>query len=320
MKPSKQFIDTLDKAKSVLILVHQKPDGDAIGSAVAMGKGLKSLGKEVDYYIDSNIEPKVKFFDEINNFNQDLKEHYDVILLLDCSTLDYAFQPEKLPDYEKLAVIDHHKSNENFGDENFVHITGAAAELVYLTLKELEVDLDDEMKTAIFTALSTDTGSFQFSNATDQTFNIAADLHKDGKSYAPISKRLHALKTADQLKLYAEAINSMELLEDGKIAILTLPYDTVKKYGGFANITDDTSNIGVNVDTSMVSALIKEVRPNEFKMSFRSKSPFDIDVSELALKYNGGGHFRASGASFNGSLEELREKLIPDLINLVSDV
>lgn len=320
MDVPEKVLKSLQEAKTVLIQLHNKPDGDALGSGIAMGLGLKQLGKDVDYYIDTNFEPKLDFFDEINNFNQPLKDHYDVLLLLDCSTRDYSPSPEVEPEHDKLVVIDHHKSNKFYGDENFVYETGATGELVYQVLEKLGINLEEEICKALFTSISSDTGSFQFNNVTPQTHQIASKLYEQGYTYAPISKRIHAQKNIDQLKLYGEAINNVELFEDGKIVLVNLPYELIEKYGGSRNVTDDLSNIGMNIDTSMVSILAKETEPGVLKLSMRSKSPYNIDMSELALEYNGGGHFNAAGANFNGSYEELKEEILPKLKNLIEKV
>lgn len=311
------LLEKIKNSNNILIQAHNKPDGDAIGSMIALGKGLKSLGKEIDYCVDMNFEPKLNFFNEINNFNKNIKDHYDALIIVDCSTPDYSKWPEKKITYDDLLIIDHHKSNEAYGDDNFVRITGACGELVYLVLEKLGVEFDQEMKEAIFTSLSSDTGSFQFSNTTSQTHEIASKLLENGNTYSPISKRLHSQKSLDQLNMYAEAIKSIKLFHNGDIVLLSLPYESIEKFGGSSNVTDDLSNIGMNLVDSKVSVLIKENEPGIQKMSIRSKAPYNIDVSELATKYNGGGHYRAAGASFNGTIEELEPLIIKDLTELI---
>ncbi len=319
MEVPQELIDQLEKSNKILLQAHRKPDGDAIGSLVALGKGLKALGKEVDYCVDTTIDPRLKFFPEMKFFNKDLKEKYDSLIIVDCSTKDFSVYPDKKTEWDNLITIDHHKSNQNYGDINFVYETAACGELVYQVLEKLNIPLDKEMREAIFTALSTDTGSFQFSNTNSQTHKIASKIYTKDDNFAPLSKRLHSTKSLEQLKLYGKAIESIELFDDGKIAILTLPYDVINEYGGIENVSDDLSNIGMNLDTSMISVLIKEQEPNEFKMSIRSKAPFDIDVSKLATKYGGGGHLRASGFSMEGNLEDIKINLVKDMEELLNE-
>ncbi|MDP2843319.1 MAG: bifunctional oligoribonuclease/PAP phosphatase NrnA [Acetobacterium sp.] len=300
--------DCLKNNHTFLILLHQKPDGDAIGSAVAMGKGLKKLNKTVDYYIDMPLEDKLLFFDEIKCFNQSLKDSYDVIIFLDCSTSSFAFSPAEMPAAKTKLVIDHHKSNAHYGDLNFVEITGATAEIVFRILKGLQVVFDDEMADAIFTGITTDTGSFQFSNVTVDTHLIASELYAIKSNYAHLSKRLHTQKNIDQMKMTGAAIHSLEILDSMPIAMMILDQDTIVKYGGNINITEDVANLGQNTIGVSITALLKEIDAGQYRVSLRAKYPFDIH--EIALKYGGGGHERAAGFNFSGDIDQLKRELM----------
>lgn len=301
-------LDCLKNNHTFLILLHQKPDGDAIGSAVAMGKGLKKLNKTVDYYIDMPLEDKLLFFNEIKCFNQSLKDSYDVIIFLDCSTSSFAFSPAEMPAAKTKLVIDHHKSNAHYGDLNFVEITGATAEIVFRILKGLQVVFDDEMADAIFTGITTDTGSFQFSNVTVDTHLIASELYAIKSNYAHLSKRLHTQKNIDQMKMTGAAIHSLEILDSMPIAMMILDQDTIVKYGGNINITEDVANLGQNTIGVSITALLKEIDAGQYRVSLRAKYPFDIH--EIALKYGGGGHERAAGFNFSGDIDQLKRDLM----------
>ena len=303
-----EIVACLRENEEFLILLHQKPDGDAIGSAIALGKGLKQLNKSVDYYIETPIEDKLLFFEEIDCFNRQLKESYDVILFLDCSSSGFAYSPQTMPKAKVKLVIDHHKSNAHYGDLNCVEITGATAEIVYRILKALAVEIDEEMADAVFTAITTDTGSFQFSNVTNDTHIIAGELYKVKPSYANLSKRLHNQKNMDQMKMTGAAIHSLEILDSMPIALMVLDYDTIVKYGGTINISDDVANVGQNTIGVAITALLKEVRPGDYRVSLRAKFPFDIH--KIALKYGGGGHERAAGFNFRGDIQEIKDDLM----------
>lgn len=195
-----QILNCFHNNHLFLILLHQKPDGDAIGSAVALGKGLKRLDKTVDYYIDLPLEDKLVFFNEIQYFNQSLQDSYDVIVFLDCSSSVFAFSPAEMPAAKTRLVIDHHVVlNAHYGDLNFVEITGATAEIVFRVLKGLQVEFDEEMADAVFTGITTDTGSFQYSNVTVDTHLIASELYAIKTNYAHLSKRLRIHKNIDQM-------------------------------------------------------------------------------------------------------------------------
>lgn len=302
------IINALKENQRFLILAHQKPDGDAIGSVVTMGKGLKKLNKDVDYYIDLPLEDKLNLFPEIKYFNQKLHEDYDLIIYLDCSTEVFAHQPSPLPRYKKKLVIDHHKSNRGYGDLNFIEITGATAEITFHLVKCLGVAIDDEMADATFTGISTDTGSFQFSNVTTDTHLILSELYQIKDNFSSLSKVLHNQKNLQQMKMTGAAIRSLEILDGLPIAFMVLHYDTINHYGGSINIGDDIANIGQNTIGVAMTALLKEIEPGEFRVSLRATYPFDIH--ELALKYNGGGHERAAGFNFSGDLDLLKQELM----------
>lgn len=307
-KIPEEIVKCIKNNQRFLILLHQKPDGDAIGSAVALGKGLKWLNKTVDYFVDLPLEEKLGFFNEVQFFNQRLANEYDVIIYLDCSSNSFAFAPANMPKAKIKLVIDHHKSNAFYGDLNYVEITGATAEIIFRILRALDVEIDEEMADAVFTGITTDTGSFQFSNVTPDTHLIASELYTIKTDYAHLSKKLHTQKSIDQMKMTGAAIHSLEILDSMPIALMILDHDTITKFGGTINITDDVANLGQNTVGVAITALLKEVEQGEYRVSLRSKYPFDIH--EVALKYDGGGHERAAGFSFSGDLNELKQDLM----------
>ncbi|AFA48726.1 DHH family phosphoesterase [Acetobacterium woodii] len=307
-KIPEEIVKCIKNNQRFLILLHQKPDGDAIGSAVALGKGIKSLNKTVDYFVELPLEEKLEFFNEVQFFNQHLAKEYDVIIYLDCSSNSFAFAPPDMPEAKIKLVIDHHKSNSSYGDLNYVEITGATAEIIFRILRALDVEIDEEMADAIFTGITTDTGSFQFSNVTPDTHLIASELYTIKTDYAHLSKKLHTQKSINQMKMTGAAIHSLEILDSMPIAMMILDHDTITKFGGTINITDDVANLGLNTLGVAITALLKEVKQGEYRVSLRSKYPFDIH--EVALKYDGGGHERAAGFSFSGDLNELKEDLM----------
>lgn len=319
-KISDDIVAYLYKHKRFLIMVHQKPDGDAIGSAIALGRGLKSIGKDVDYYVQLPVERRLDCFDEIRCFNKLRYDHYDALVMLDCSTWDYAYKPEKLPAYDKILVVDHHMTNEGYGDYNHVENTSAAAELVYRLLVQLDITPDEEMVNAIFTGISTDTGSFQFSNVTADTHRILAELYGYKSDFAELSKRLHSEKTFDQMKMYGAAAASLKTFDNGRLGWIELSHDTIKQYGGGVNITDDISNIGVDTVGVILAVTIREVEPKTYRVSLRSKTPYPVDCAAVAKRYGGGGHLRAAGFTFTDDLSKLKDELTDHLhVSLADD-
>lgn len=304
------ILTTIEEGQSFLLMAHHKPDGDAVGSTIAFGRGLKAMGKDVDYYLDTPVEEKLDFFSEIQFFNTPLKSHYDVICFLDCSTLEYAHRPDGDITSDEVMVIDHHRSNESFGTVNFVEETAATGELVFRILDNLGVALDPEMIDAIFTSISTDTGSFQFSNVSSDTHIILSRLYELRDNFAPLSKRLHSEKSYNQTKMLGAAIQSLEIMEDGQMALVFLSKEVIEKNGGAINITDDIANVGVNIRGVILAVTVKEKEERVYRVSLRSKTPYPIDVSEFAKRYDGGGHMRAAGFTYEHGLDALKKELV----------
>ena len=213
-----------------------------------------------------------------------------------------------MPSCKKRLVIDHHKSNQAYGDLNLIIITSATAEITFQIVKLLAAPIDGEMADATFTGISTDTGSFQFSNVTADTHLILSQLYQIKDDFSALSKVLHNEKNLDQMKMTGAAIRSLEILDSLPIAFMVLQYETINHYGGAINIGDDVANIGQNTIGVAMTALVKEIRKGDYRVSLRARYPYDIH--ELALKYDGGGHERAAGFSYSGDLEVLKEELM----------
>lgn len=313
-----ELLDALSNASSFLIMAHQKPDGDAIGSMIALGKGLKQTGKTVHYAADGSIEEKLCCFEEVQYFNQDIQNHYDAAVFVDCSTYDYAVRPENDWEADQLIVIDHHKSNIGYGNINFIEETAAASELIYRILTALSVSIDDEMADALYAGISTDTGQFQYSNVTWQTHEIISRLYQIKSDYTDLSKRMHSVKSVEQFKMFGAACDSLKLTENGKLAWIYLPIHVIEAYGGAVNITDDIASLGVNVKGTVLAVTVKEIETGHFRVSLRSVDPWPVDVSCFAKKYGGGGHRQAAGFSWHQSLELLETEIVSFLKGCLS--
>ena len=307
---NEKIVDYIQNHKNFLLLTHQKPDGDAIGSAIPLGKGLKKLGKQIDYFVQFPIEQNINLFNEINYFNEMKNSSYDALIVVDCSTWSHICKPDKIPEYKTVINIDHHITNEGYGDLNHVEDVAAASELIYRLLKQMKVPLDEEMADALYTGISTDTGSFQFSNVTSETHQILSELYQYPYSYANIARRVHHEKTLMQMKMYGAAIGSTTLLNDGTIAWTVLNHKTIDQYGGDINISDDIANIGTNIKGVDISVTLKEVEKDTYRVSLRASSKCDFDVSSIAKSHNGGGHNKASGFTFRSKLEVLKQEII----------
>ncbi len=322
IKPINESVAKIFKEKNTfLIMAHQKPDGDAVGSAVALGLGLKQLGKNVDYWMDSNIEKRISFFPEVLNFNQQRYEsQYEAYVFLDCSSFDYAYKPDKPMEDGIKIVIDHHMTNMGYGDVNHVENTSACGELIYRLLTQLGTSHDDQIAEAIYTAISTDTGGFQYSSVTSDTFEILRQLNNYPNRFALLADKLHRTKSFQEIKIYGKAIDTLTRYANNRLTWIVLDNATISSYGGMVNVGDDVANIGIQIEGTVVAATIKEFNPGEYKISLRSAEPYPVDVSHIADNYGGGGHKRAAGFNYTGDLSDLKEKLIEFLIEQKAEI
>ncbi len=300
-------LEMIDKNRRFLLLTHRKPDGDAVGSTVAFGKILKKLGKQVTYYLDLPLEERLDFFEESDYFNQSSEAAPEVYVFLDCSTSDYAHKPPNFDKKLPSIVIDHHISNRGYGTVNDIAHLSATGELVESYISAFRVQPDEEILNALYTAISTDTGSFQYSNVDAQTHYTLGRLYEYKSDFSPLAKRLHMEKSYNQMKLLGEAIRSLELEAAGRIAYVILDAQTIETYGGHVNITDDIANVGSNVRGSLLAVTLKEKEPGRYKVSLRTPSGSGLNVATFADRYGGGGHVQAAGFDYSGSIEDLKK-------------
>lgn len=322
--PEKQTKNDLDgmtdaflKYNSFLLICHVKPDGDALGSAVALGLCLKKLKKNVIYYAQKPFSSNLNYMNELNCFMQDSPnpDDYDMIVFLDCSNPNYAYLPENTDTSKPCAVVDHHLRNPGFGTWDFIKVVAATGQLVFEVIRNLEQKtckqlLDADISIALFTSISSDTGSFQYPNVTVDTHRIVCELYNFVSSFAVYSHSLHREKTRDQMDMCVKAIESIETECDGKLVFVTVDYDTYSKYTEKEPISNSISHIGSDLKGCRMAATFKEVKPSVYKVSLRSNLPDGPDVSIFSVEMGGGGHYRASGFTYEGPLDILKRKMI----------
>ncbi len=298
--------------KKIAITFHTSPDGDSLGSALALLIGLRKLNKEV-HIISKEIVPEAFQFlpcsNEINGEISQPLEGTECVIVLDCG--DFKRINANLVKEKKnfeLINIDHHVSNDLYGDLNFVDISASAtSEIVFEVLRLLHVEMDKEISTCLYTSLLTDTGSFRHSSTTALTHRIAGELINTGIDFSNIHRLIFENKKFDKIKFYGEVINSMTAELDFKVCIMHLSKEMLKKYEKVSEDTSDVINFGASIDTVEVTILIKDAE-NGVKVSLRSKSL--VDVSKVAEVFNGGGHIRAAGFFTEGNFDDTKAKLM----------
>ena len=312
MSVLEQIKEFIGKAKKILIITHENPDGDAVGSSLGLMNGLKKLeGKEIDVVIPEMNEMYnfLPGFDEIKK--EANPEEYDLCIALDSSDLDRLGKCKDL--FEKIEdtiVIDHHITNQNFADVNYVNaVASSTCQNIIVILAALDISINKEMATCIYSGILTDTGGFRY-NVQPETFEFAGMLLETGIDLARIYKRLFDETTIARTKLLGRAIDNLEILEDGKVAFTYVTEKDMQELGNKDGDQENIVNYGRNIAGVEVSVFLRE-KDGKYKVSMRSNEY--LDVSVIATMFLGGGHVKAAGFEIAESLEEAKETIIAEI-------
>lgn len=303
-------------AKTVLVVSHVSPDGDAVGSLLGATNMLKDMGKTVTAVLDDGVPEFLEFLPNADSVVKTLKKgEWDVMLSVDASDDE---RTGKAGEYgrenSKIVInLDHHPTNTFFGDIHLVMPTAVSAtEIIYRWIDSMP-DYQPSLDVAkpLLTGLVTDTIGFRTSNVTAQTLIVATKLMEVGASLTEITERTLGNRSINAIYLWKDAFSTVELHEGGVIAA-NITQEALKK-AGYKELTD-AGLVGFlnRVKEAMIAVVFKEISESSVEISLRCKPGFDISVVAFAL--GGGGHKQASGATIEGSLDEVRKKVLPMLI------
>ena len=307
------ILEKIKQADTIAIMAHETPDGDAIGSCLAMNAALKKLGKNPDVIIRE--VPKVfDFMPGRNEIKKDTNvEKYDLAISLDCADLKRVDGSEYFENAKETIVIDHHGTNTMFGDINFINpASPACCQILIGMFQYFNIEIDKELGTCILTGIITDTGGFKYAGVTPETFEFTAELLEKGVNVAKIYKKVMDTKTKAYFELMKKITNRMEFLYDGKIAFTYLNNQDMKEANAEPGDHEGLVNIGRDIEGVEVSIFIrqKEEDENTYKISMRSNEY--VNVSDICMAFGGGGHERAAGALIEGTVEEIKEKIVKE--------
>ncbi len=301
--------ELLKAAKKLVIVSHVSPDGDTLGSSLALMHALRMLGKEVIMNVDDDISTVYSFLPGIAEYCRFAPEESvdaDLLVIVDASSADRAGNALDVVKSPAVLNIDHHKTNTRFADYLYLDSDAAAtAEIIYSLLLEMGIKLTRDIATCIYEGIYTDTGSFKYSNTTSNTLKTAAALLNYGVNPSLISDNME-LKSRSQVEMLRKVLETLTFLKDGKIAYIEIPLELYDH-----NVETDTFiSYPRYVEGVEIALLFKQVEANLTRVSFRSK---EIDVAKVALSFGGGGHKKASGCSIYAPLKEA-EKVILEAV------
>ena len=306
------IVDEIKKAENIVILTHEGPDGDAIGSSLGMYLALKQLGKEADVVIP--IHSKIyDYLPEIEKLKTIGKtEPYDLAIALDCGDIKRlnGFS-NYFEDAKTKIVIDHHAINTMFGDYNFVNPVAPATTEILVTLFEyLGVELTKEIGICLCTGIITDTGGLKYSNVTAETFEFMARFVNKGINVSQIFRKALELVSEERFNLTKIAVNRLELLENKKIAYTYITLEDQKNTNSQEGDHEGIVYFGRDIEGVEVSIFLRETEKG-IKASLRSNDY--VNVADICLFFGGGGHIKAAGCTIQGTLEQAKEKIIKEV-------
>ncbi len=307
------IVKTIKAEKDIALVSHVQPDGDAIGSILGLGLALIKRGHRVQMLNPDGVPQMFTFLPGCDLIRQEFLYVPDTVILVDCTDIDRIGPLAKYSAKAATVInIDHHISNSFFGKENLVDTNAAAAgEIAYNLINALEIELDSEIASSLYTAIVTDTGSFQFENTTSETHRIAADLLNHGTDLAVIRRHLWESVPLESIKLITEILRTLELDKTGRIAWVTVPYSMFELLGASREHAEGIVNYAKSVRGVEIGIVFKEFEPNKIRVGLRSKSY--IDVNKIAQVFGGGGHKRASGCIIESSLEEAKRAVLEEV-------
>lgn len=295
-----------------VVTSHARPDGDAIGSQLAMALALRSLGKQVRL-VDKDPAPLVfQAFPGVKEIEvaSGVQGDFDAALVMECSDLSRT----GLCGLEKLFVIniDHHPGNAMYGAINwFDESTAACGEMVFDVIEALGVTLTPDIATHIYIAIMTDTGGFHFGHMTPRTFEVSRRCVAAGAKPEVIARAVYDCSPLGKLRLMGAVLHGLELEAGGRLALTHMSLKMLADCGATPEDSDGLINIPLTVKDIEAVAFFKEMAAGDYRISMRSKA--DVDVNRVAKAFGGGGHKNAAGCSMTGSYADVRARLLAEL-------
>ena len=314
------IVNQLKKSRNVLITSHINPDGDAIGSLVALGVAFQARGIDTTLFNESPIPAVYRFLPGVEFITRSVKtdSKFDTAIVLDCGDLDRVGSRADMVSAIPVVInIDHHVTNNGFGDWQIIDDSACAtAEIVYRLIKAMGIAINKTMAASIYTGIVTDTGSFRFSNTNQAAFAICNEMVQKGVQPYNVAQHVYGTYSLGRIKLLNLALETIEISGNGNVSMMMLTQKMLNETGTHPEDADGLINYARRIEDVKLAALIQEqenghhgegdVQP--YQVSLRSDG--SVDVAAIASAFGGGGHPSAAGFGIETTLSELKSKLI----------
>ncbi len=310
MNDLRSLIEIIDRHESFFLVSHIDPDGDAIGSLIAMLTLLERKGKKAVAFDRDGVPEIYRFLKRSDRITSTVpsSETFDVAIFLECPSPGRAGEEcekliERIPEW---VNIDHHEDNTRYGRLNILKPGfSAAGEIIYRLFEDMGEPIDDVVAEALYTAIMTDTGSYKYSNTTPECHEISARLIEQGIEPYVVYQQVYENLSPAAALIAAKAYGTLEI--EGSISLITITRKMLEEAGATAEDTHDIVSFGRAIENIEVALLFRETE-TDIKVSLRSRNR--LNVSKIAASFEGGGHKRAAGCNIEGAIEEVKEKVL----------
>lgn len=313
-------VDRLRRARTVLLTSHRNPDGDAIGSELALAELARALGADTAIVNHDPVPPPLVELPGVDSIRiaerltDDELDSFDLIVTVECPELDRCGFAGL--DDRPILNIDHHLANPAYGEVNFIDEDApAVGEMVWTMFKQAGVTPSPEAATNTYVALATDTGDFCYANARPRAFIAAAEMVEHGADPPTVAEWVHDGRTEASVRLLGEALATLRFGRDGRWASLVADEAAFARAGASSSDTEEIINIPRAVAGVEAVVFLKQWEPGVVRVSFRSRG--DVDVRSVAARFGGGGHTNAAGCTITGDVETARRELEAALTELL---
>jgi len=309
-----EIIEAIERYNKFLIVSHLNGEGDSLGSQFAFLELIKALGKTGAIVNETKPSELYDFMDPRDTIITDLKKEidYEAVIVLDCPVIKRAGKVKKFFKKDKVLInIDHHISNTNFGNINWVEPhTSSCGEMVYELYKAFNIPIDYRSALFMYAAIITDTGSFAYENTSSKTHAITADLIDRGIKPNLIYQKLYENRAASEVELLRDALSTLSFAADKKIAYMHVTKKMLDRYGFDLEVTEGFVNYPRSINGVKVAMIFLQNTSDEKRIgvSFRGKG--EVDVDKIASLFGGGGHRNASGCALEGKIEDVMKKVV----------
>jgi len=304
-----QIVDAIRGRQRFVLSSHSRPDGDSIGSQLAMAYALRALGKDVAVVNADPAPPPLMAFPGVPDIRiaPTVDDDFDAAIIMECGDLGRT----GVAGLDRFFVvnIDHHPGNTGYGRINWFDAGAAACgEMVFDLVRALGVKLSLEIATHIYLAILTDTGSFHYSSISTRTFDICHEALEAGVDPVLVARNVYDSNNMGRLKLFGAVLSAMQIDGTGRIAIVYLDHEMAREAGGTYEDTEGLINLPLTVKEIQAVVFFKQAEGEEYRVSMRSKG--NIDIGAVAKEFGGGGHKNAAGCTVNGAIDALQKLLL----------